>query len=390
MNHYDEYIDLSLVLKSLEEGLDSWEKDKLDRWLEQDIRNRRYYDGMRRNYERGILREIDDAELQRRWKELEGRLHKSKRRRIRLRFYYAAAIAVLLLGGTAVVFLRMPAEKESVVAQRVEPYHKQVVLELSEEDKYVLGNTAKGRQIQENILLDSGRVEYHRVEASSDASKREPRNNRLTVPEGCEYQLVLEDGTQVWLNAQSMIVYPEFFEGDRREVYVEGEVYFDVAKDETRPFIVRTDWQQVEVVGTEFCVSCYKDDPQEMTTLVSGKVRIWKRGERSSASLLQPGMQWNYDKKSGVEVCQYVDVEEFVAWREGVYIFNKKRLEDIMITLARWYDFDVFYVNQDAKEIVFSAHMPRFADFNNILELLQEAGNVTIQAKGKVLYVYKK
>ena len=111
MNHYDEYIDLSLVLKSLEEGLDSWEKDKLDRWLEQDIRNRRYYDGMRRNYERGILREIDDAELQRRWKELEGRLHKSKRRRIRLRLYYAAAIAVLLLGGSAVVFLRMPAEK---------------------------------------------------------------------------------------------------------------------------------------------------------------------------------------------------------------------------------------------------------------------------------------
>ena len=91
-----------------------------------------------------------------------------------------------------------------------------------------------------------------------------------------------------------------------------------------------------------------------------------------------------------MEVCRYVDVEEFVAWREGIYVFNKKRLEDMMTTLARWYDFDVFYVNQDAKEIVFSAHMPRFADFNDILELLQEAGDVTIQAKGKVLYVYKK
>ena len=389
MKHYDEYIDLSLILKSFDEELSSDERDKLNEWLNRDAHYRRYYDDMRKNYEQGILREVDDAEIAQGWRNLKRRLYGRERRIGRRLFYYAAAVVVVLLGGTAFFMLHAPKQVPVEVAQSVEPFHKQVVLELSNEDKYVLNGAERGGQIRENIVLDSGRLEYRKVEESEKTAQREPRRNRLTVPEGCEYQLALEDGTQVWLNAQSAIVYPEFFKGDKREVYVEGEVYFDVAKDAARPFIVRTANQRVEVLGTEFCIACYKDEAQEMTTLVSGTVKVQQR-KSSSASVLKPGMQWSYDKESGVEVCRYVDVEEFVAWREGKYIFNKKRLEDIMITLARWYDFDVFYVNQDAKEIVFSADMPRFVDFNDILELLQEAGDVTIQVKGKVLYVYKK
>lgn len=190
------------------------------------------------------------------------------------------------------------------------------------------------------------------------------------------------------MNSESRLRYPVAFFNDTREVYLEGEAYFEVQRDANRPFIVHAGEQKVTVLGTSFGISCYASEVNDYTTLVSGKVKVdFERGKQSF--VLEPGMQVAYDKKSGIATERKVDVAEFVAWKNGKYVFKQKRLEDILSTLSRWYDFEVFYQNEDVKESLFSGELRRFDDFNYLLRLIERTSDVKFIIDKKVVRVMK-
>ena len=155
-----------------------------------------------------------------------------------------------------------------------------------------------------------------------------------------------------------------------------------------RPFIVHSGGQKVTVLGTSFGITCYASEVNDYTTLVSGKVNV-EFGQGNQSFVLEPGMQVAYNKASGAVTERKVDVAEFVAWKEGKYVFKQKRLEDILSTLSRWYDFDVFYQNTDVKDVLFSGELRRFEDFGYLLRLIERTSDVKFIIDKKVVRVMR-
>ena len=192
----------------------------------------------------------------------------------------------------------------------------------------------------------------------------------------------------MWLNSASRLNYPVAFAGESREVYLEGEAYFEVKRDTARPFVVHAGEQDITVLGTSFGVTCYAGEVSDYTTLVSGKVKVNFR-KTDKSYVLQPGMQVAFNKESGVVTERNVDVAEYVAWKDGVYVFKQKRLEDILTTLARWYDFQVFYRSEDVKNVMFSGEIKRFGDFSYLLSLIERTSDVKFVIDKKVVQVMR-
>lgn len=208
--------------------------------------------------------------------------------------------------------------------------------------------------------------------------------NTIEVPKGAEFDLVLSDGTQVWLNAHSKLKYPVVFGNGKREVELEGEGYFKVARDAEKPFRVVVKQQTVEVLGTEFNVDAYPDEENVYTTLVSGKVKVDADGQ---SVVLDPGMQTVVNDK-GMHA-RKVNVEEIVSWRSGMFVLEDHTLEEIMSKLTRWYDFTVFYQNSSLKEVSFKGKIPRYVSFESILNILEKTGEVKFKVKGKIVTIYQ-
>ena len=211
--------------------------------------------------------------------------------------------------------------------------------------------------------------------------------NRVVTPRGGEYGITLADGTQVYLGALSEIEYPVVFGKKSREVRVSGEVYFNVARDTNRPFIVKTGHLNVEVLGTSFNVRDYADEDYVETTLVSGKVKVCV-GEESC--ILKSNHQAVLDKKNNILEAKEVDVSEYVDWKSGRLNIRNKRLEDILTRLSKWYDVYIFYVNEEAKDIRFYANIDRYSDMNELLDKFEKTGEVEFRVKGNVINVMTK
>lgn len=211
---------------------------------------------------------------------------------------------------------------------------------------------------------------------------REPVYNVLRVPRGAEYDLTLSDGSRVWLNAESRLRYPVVFSDSCREVELEGEGYFEVAKDSRRPFRVMTRGQVVEVLGTKFNVEAYPASDFTYTTLLQGKVAVEASGKRE---VLLPGMQAML--REGDLHTRLVDTTNMAAWRYGMFVLEEHTLEEIMDQMSRWYDFTVFYQNPELKKIVFKGKVNRYDSFEFVLRLLEKTGNIRFDIQGKTILI---
>lgn len=174
------------------------------------------------------------------------------------------------------------------------------------------------------------------------------------------------------------------FGSEERVVELEGEGFFKVSKDASRPFRVKTKSQVVEVLGTEFNVDAYPDGGYVYTTLVEGKVKVDAEGKSLE---LVPGMQ---SVVGGQEMySRKVNTEDVVSWKNGMFVLEDKSLEEIMSKLVRWYDFNIFYQNQAVKEITFKGKIPRYASFESILDILERTGEVKFRVSGQTVTVYQ-
>ncbi len=213
--------------------------------------------------------------------------------------------------------------------------------------------------------------------------------NYITVPRGGQFQLQLSDGTKVWMNSDSKLKYPtQFQKGEIREVeLVYGEVYFDVSesyKNEGAKFKVKTGIQDVEVLGTEFNIRAYIDDDKVLTTLVEGKVKVLNA---FTSRYLTPGQQSNSNIKTDALSVYNVDVATQIAWRNGVFLFKRERLESIMEKLARWYQFDVVFEDEAKKQLKFSGKLKMSDNISQLLNIIEDTGGVSFQQKNNAIHI---
>lgn len=209
------------------------------------------------------------------------------------------------------------------------------------------------------------------------------RINTIQIPRGGEYIVRLEDGTIVHLNAESELQVPDHFGPGDRIVTLKGEAYFDVTPDPKRKFIVRTDKAAVTVLGTEFNVRAYGDEDEMATTLVKGKVDV---SSGVSAQRMEPGYQARVNDAKEI-VMESVNVYPFIAWKSSRIVFADTRLEEIMNELQRWYDCDVFYSNQEIREMRFTMDILKYQDITDILDLMEKVKKVTYTINGNQIFL---
>lgn len=321
---------------------------------------------------------------------LEKSIYDRKSRRMTLRWSIAASI-ILLVGlfvGRTISGVRDIHEEQELAKSVMQPGTSKAILMMADGKEVVL---EQGQNL--NILLN----ERVRVATSSQGIVYEERGkgmvteeyNKLTTPIGGEYSLVLSDGTKVFLNADSELKYPVEFSDGKRIVDLKGEAYFEVHKDSLRPFIVRINGAEVTVLGTSFNVNTYGDDGQIYTTLVNGSVRVSSMKNKQE-EILKPGMQSVMNVQSGLLTVRKVDVEPYVAWREGWFVFRAMTLDLIMRQLQRWYDFEVFYQNSELKDYEFRGVIKRDMDLDKVLSVIKATTNVDFEVKGKVITIIKR
>ena len=379
-----EEITIELLYRKLENRLTEEEVKHFEMWM-QDIDHQRYYRNLQSFYELREDGRPDSAEVNRAWIDLQSRINKQGlkpgRNRLLWRSVVAASIIILL----GVIPLTVPQDVKNVSSEaeiQIRPGQRNAILELADGKVYNLTNLEYGgnNRISENIIVDSCCLDYLRPDTLIPVALAW---HKVIVPRGGEFQISLEDGTRVWLNSESTLKYPEVFTGTTREVFLEGEAYFEVTPG-NKPFIVRSTYGNVYVHGTSFNVKSYKEEEKTYTTLVSGKVQV-RVGDADY--ILHPSMQARVE--SGKVVVEKVDIKEFTAWKDGLFVFKKKRLQDVLDILSRWYDVDVFYQNLDLQDLHFTGTIQRHSNIADVLKFLEKTNMVKFTLKGRTLIVSK-
>ncbi|GGC21246.1 hypothetical protein GCM10011386_11500 [Parapedobacter defluvii] len=252
-----------------------------------------------------------------------------------------------------------------LLAHDVEPGQNKALLALAD------GNAIELREDENGIVMaGGGAVNYADGSPLLEDNLQqpgEPRDYVLTTPRGGQYKVVLPDGSKVWLNAASSLRYPARFTGKERNVYLEGEAYFEVAAHVGAPFIVHSDKQSVRVLGTHFNVNAYADEQAVKTTLVEGMVQIENRTS-NTVNQLRPGEQ-SVVVEGNTHV-HAVETDEFIAWKEGYFLFNDTDLKSVMRQLARWYDVQVADIDR-LPDNRYNGKLPRNVKLSSVLRVLE-------------------
>lgn len=322
----------------------------------------------------------DDFSCQEGWEHLQVKCRHLRRRRMYYRIVVCAAGIAIFLG--IGLYWRMQSgeitnETVSIVAQDIGPGGPKARLILD-------NGTEIDLMQQQGVIGDSLafiRNAGHCLTYKADtlAVRYAPVYHELVIPACGEYQLQLCDGTVVYLNAMTRLRFPNLFEEGVREVELEGEAYFKVAKDPERPFVVKSAHSVVYVYGTEFNVSAYPDETGTHTTLVEGKLAVENSGIRRE---IRPGEQWYYHKESGSVTVRHVDVSLYIAWKDGGLRFNDARLEEIMQTVSRWYGVEISYQSEDLKDLRFGCNFNRHASIEPLLRVFEANGKIRVERDG--------
>lgn len=316
---------------------------------------------------------------------LQKKYQQRRKRRFLINMARVAAVALPFVIAL-VLYVGLNREEEQMVrpslASNILPGTSKAVLTLANGQMIPLGKEAT----DSTIITDGTQISASGsgVTYASGVESESVVYNKLEIPRGGEFCLTLSDGTRVWLNSETSIQYPVAFGAKERRVFVQGEAYFEVAKDAKKPFTVQLMSSSVTVLGTSFNIRAYPEEKRSQTTLAEGSVRIYSPG---SSMLLKPGEQAEVSALSGEMVKQEVEVKNFTSWKDGRFVFEQQPLEDIMRTLERWYDIRVIFKDEGAKRISLSGNMKRYGDFSQVMKMLQMTGDVRFELHGNDVYI---
>lgn len=301
---------------------------------------------------------------------LQAILREPVKRRIQPYWWWAAAAVVIAFVARTALLVPQKVEKPTASTVKLkypepQPGKNGAILTLADGRSLVLDSMANGlvaSQGSTNITLNNGKVFYGINK--DDQSAISTGMNTLSTPRGRQYQLELQDGTKVWLNAASSITYPTVFNSKERMVKVTGEVYFEVAKNKAAPFKVElADKTIIEVLGTHFNINSYDTENSFNTTLLEGSVRITTL--MGGPVLMKPGEQVQVNGK-GVKLVRNIDLEKVMAWKNGLFSFSDANLETVMRQLSRWYDVDVLYEGP-VPDVEFNGEIDRNLTLSQVL-----------------------
>ena len=295
---------------------------------------------------------------------------------VRLSRRMIAAAAVIILIGFGTFLWLTNGNRENTTAELpgrlkndAAPGGHKAVLTLADGSRIVLDSAMNGLLAQQGkakiLKTGDGKLAY----SLSENLENELLYNTVTTPRGGQYQIILPDGTQVWLNAATSLRFPTAFASNERIVELTGEAYFEVKKNRTSPFTVKTGDASIQVLGTHFNVMAYSDEDEMKTTLLEGSVKITKTG---SEALLLPGQQAISKGNSNLQVIKNADTDEAVAWKNGYFQFSKID-ENALRQISRWYDVDVVYEGP-VKQREYSGKIDRNVKLSNVLEALKLIG----------------
>lgn len=370
---------LALLQKYKEGTLSNEDQDKLDAWY--------LHKASTSNLQ------LSDYELEDSYELLKSKLPlQAEPKVIRLWPRVAVAASIALLLGTGIFYFAKPIEQIIPVAekaQEIAPGGTRGILTLSNGKQIILANiSAKDTIAKEGeevtIKMGANGVITYIINPDADASKNNPNAfNTLSTPTGGQYNIVLADGTKVYLNAVSSIKYPTQFNGDKRLVELDGEAYFEVAKDKSKPFIVKSDNQSIEVLGTHFNVHAYANESVVKTTLLEGSVAVSFKNQKS---ILKPGQQSNVSDNFTKIKIREVDTDEAIAWKNGRFKFDNADLKTVMRQLERWYGIKVEY-RGDVSDVRFSGGTFMNKNLSEVLKVL-ELSNIKFKVEGRTIIVY--
>ena len=301
----------------------------------------------------------------------------------------AAATIILIISTTTYYFLHK--SNETVFALKQTPIHQakdippgtnNAVLTLGNGTTIMLDSAANGTLAQQgntDVQKTNGQIAYRKTDMEMNTK---PVYNTITTANGNQYQLILSDGSKVWLNAASSIRFPASFTGMERKVEITGEAYFEVAHNASKPF--RVDFNdkaggkgEVEVLGTHFDVNTYDDESASKTTLLEGSVKIKTANQ---VQMLKPGQQAAITSNT-ITLKKDVDVSQVVAWKDGFFVFNNTDIQTMMRQVARWYDIDVIFEGKIPSD-GFTGKISRNVPLSDFLKVLQ-LNNVHVKTEGR-------
>lgn len=308
-----------------------------------------------------------------------------------LKFISIAALILICLGAAfyfSPFFKKTSAAKDQLAVNDIAPGGNKATLILANGKRIVLDGASNGKIAEESGIMITKAADGQLIYRVTETQSINPAAfNTIVTPRGGQYQVALPDGTKVWLNASSSLKFPAAFSSRERRVELDGEAYFEVAKNPQLPFKVVTAQQEVEVLGTHFNINSYTDEANTKTTLFEGSVKVLSKTSMI-AKMLKPGQQAIVEEK-GI-VVSTVDIDEALAWKNGNFVFNNENLESIMRRVSRWYDVVVEYQDDEVRKEAFGGSVSRFGNVSEILRMLEITGNVRFKIYTNKIVVMKK
>lgn len=375
-------IDWEIISRSFRETLSPEEDKKLREWLEASPRHREFYQRALEDDPMDVIEGLSVESLAKDLEQINRRIEVNQQISKRQRWirYIGWAATILLPVFACIWFIGKQMENNTPKLPETSMVKNEIQLRLSDGQVVNLSSQEQFdlQQNGTNIQKEKGSIAYR---ADSAMTVETIQYNELSVPVTGEYHITLADGSKLWVNSNTRVKYPVPFPKDKREIEVDGEVYLEVKKD-GRPFSVRTKAGTVRVLGTSFGVRTYGEEV--LTTLVAGSVRFTNNAGHQVE--LTPGEQ--AIATMDIVNKRNVQVEEYVGWKDGWYIFHEQRLEEVMNTLAYWYGTHVFWRNERIKDIRFTGNLRRYNSVDTFLQVLTASEDVHYEINEKTIILY--
>ena len=381
MLEYDNNYIRRLIQLDLVGGLSPEEKGKLEDWINESEEHRLLFCKIKKQLSINEIRNYLQTDVEDAWKKVREKTFGAPPVRPRIRpkwLKYAAVVLPVLLSITLWYTWKEEMKNKQATVARLSP-----VLTLDNGEKYQLDP-----EEQTEIYVNEEVKAYQAgggLIYDTTARQEENKYNRIEVPRGSEYWIVLPDGTRVWLNAATELKYPVAFHAKERRVYLKGEAYFEVAPDKNRPFYVETEEVKIRVLGTVFDVNPHYTRGVR-TVLVEGAVALeW--GDQKEIRM-KPGELADFDRTTTEVTLKEVDVTSYISWKEGYFVFEDEPLEEIMHTLSLWYDKEFLFVGKRSRALHFSGHIKRYERIETILSAITDVTGVEFRMNGQIILIH--
>ncbi len=397
MKKISEKIEISdLLSRFLGTDLDVNEQAQLDNWLKEDEAHQSLLDDLISITEREKRFElIERINLDYEWKRFQKnsapKIISMSNRWLEIARYAAVIVLPMLIAGY-LLFQNYNTNQFATNLPIIEPGTQTAHLVLSNGKKVALDDMElRMKEVNTEVIIENKERTLNYTSVNDRTERHSTVFNELQIGKGEEYQLVLSDGTRVWLNSETRLKFPVQFSKNRREVILEGEAFFEVTKNPNAPFVVKTGPMDIEVLGTSFNVSAYKDEASIQTTLVEGKVKVSSNYGQTLEQILKPNEQAVFSKSNNQFEIIEVNAALYSCWREGVFVFDEENLDDILRKLSRWYDINVFFQSEEVRSYQFSGKLPRFKNCNELLDMIEKTTDVEFTMKeNRTVIVNKK